>query len=227
MKKISVIARYNEDLSWVQYLDTDVIIYNKGETFEFDIPRLDVDNFGRESETFCRFILDWYDKLSEYDACVFLQGDPSGHSIDPIQIINTYNSDIVQPISTSLAFYDVKIKNVLNYTDNYALGKILEKDINFNFEMVDNHAAWLKESTETIYLKHILELFSLLRIVPPEKIAWAPGAQYIVPVKYILNKNIKWWEDLYLLHYIYAEDEKRSLPHIIERAWSVIWNHSI
>ena len=31
MKNLLIVARYNEDISWVDQLDCDVIIYNKGE----------------------------------------------------------------------------------------------------------------------------------------------------------------------------------------------------
>ena len=226
VKLLTVIARYNEDLSWVDQLDTDVIIYNKGVDFNFNIPRTDVENIGRESETYIRFILEWYDKLAEYDACVFLQGDPFGHYSNPVEFINNYNTNKIARLGTSIAFYEIANKKILNNINNFTLGKILGKDIKTNFKLSENHAAWLEKDSETQYLIWIIELCSIMRIDIPEKVGWTPGAQYIVPVKYILNKNIKWWEDLYLLHHIYENDDTRSLPHIVERVWPLIWEHS-
>jgi hypothetical protein len=226
VKIITAIARYNEDLKWVKELNTDIVIYNKGEDFNFDMPRTDVENVGRESETFCHFILEWYDALKDYDACAFLQGDPSGHFANPVETINNYNSNEIVRLGTSIAFYEINSTKILHNVNNFTLAKILGKDVKTNYKLSENHAAWLDIDTESEYLTWIIELCSLLRIDIPEKVGWTPGAQFIVPVKYILNKDIKWWEDLYLLHYVYKSDKTRSLPHIVERVWPIIWEHS-
>jgi hypothetical protein len=44
VKLITAVARYNEDLEWVESLNTDVVIYNKGDSFDFVMPRTDVPN---------------------------------------------------------------------------------------------------------------------------------------------------------------------------------------
>jgi hypothetical protein len=64
-----VVAKYKEDTSWTEGID-NVKIYNKG-------PNGDIPNVGRESETFLRYIIEFYDKLPEI--VLFLQGDPFGH----------------------------------------------------------------------------------------------------------------------------------------------------
>lgn len=225
MKLITVVARYNEDLKWVESLNTDVVIYNKGDSFDFEMPRTDVPNIGRESETYCRFILDWYDRLHEYDAVVFLQGDPEGHINEPLEIINSYKKFEICYLSSSISFFHITLDKILNNINIFELFRILKKECIFNTRLYEDHAEWLTEETERQYLERILELISLLKIDVPEKVGWAPGAQFIVPVEYILNKSIKWWEDLFVLHYIYDQDEERSLPHIIERLWPVIWMH--
>ena len=79
-KKLTIVARYNEDICWTEKLPGDVVIYNKGKDFPWDTPRVDVENFGRESESYVRGILEFYEKLPEYDSVVFLQGDPFHHS---------------------------------------------------------------------------------------------------------------------------------------------------
>lgn len=79
-KTLTIVARYNEDISWTESLPGDVVIYNKGNDFPWDYPRTDVENFGRESESYVRGILEFYEKLSDYDSVVFLQGDPFHHS---------------------------------------------------------------------------------------------------------------------------------------------------
>lgn len=51
-EKLVVIARYDEDLDWVKNLKECVLIYNKGNDFPYDFPRIDVPNKGREAETY-------------------------------------------------------------------------------------------------------------------------------------------------------------------------------
>lgn len=80
-----VVARYKENLEWINDIDIDinVIIYNKGTAIsESDFSRsvtiLHVSNIGRESETYLRHIIKNYDTLADYT--MFLQGDPFAHT---------------------------------------------------------------------------------------------------------------------------------------------------
>lgn len=65
-----VVAKYKEDISWIDTLNGDynIKIYDK----EHDYP-----NVGREAETYLRFILENYDNMPEYVA--FVQGNPFDH----------------------------------------------------------------------------------------------------------------------------------------------------
>ena len=69
MKKYDiVISRYNEDISWVNQLDTEkynILLYNKGED-NIDYPHINRPNIGREAETMVNYILENYDKLPEF-----------------------------------------------------------------------------------------------------------------------------------------------------------------
>lgn len=80
-----IIARYKEDVTWLNDVsdDIDVLIYNKGK--KDTLPKLlrkvtviDVPNLGRESETYCRHIIQNYHNLAEYT--IFSQGDPFCHA---------------------------------------------------------------------------------------------------------------------------------------------------
>lgn len=74
MDYIIVVAKYNEDVTWLDAFHKK-IIYDKSET---PIPgAIRVENIGRESETFYRYIIENYDSLPEY--IVFVQGDPFEH----------------------------------------------------------------------------------------------------------------------------------------------------
>ena len=66
-----VIARYSENLNWVQPYQDFATIYNKGEDIEGTIP---LKNIGREAHTYLHHIVNNYDNLSDYTC--FLQGNP-------------------------------------------------------------------------------------------------------------------------------------------------------
>jgi len=76
-----VIARYNEDLSWVvkEFPDNDatITIYNKGKD-DLNLPKkfniIKLPNIGRESHTYLYHIIKNYNNLA--DRTLFLQGDP-------------------------------------------------------------------------------------------------------------------------------------------------------
>jgi hypothetical protein len=69
-----VVARYNEDIEWIT--DNNKIIYNKGIPLNINNEVL-LENIGRESETYLRYIIDNYDKLPE--VVVFTQGNIKDH----------------------------------------------------------------------------------------------------------------------------------------------------
>ncbi len=62
-----VVARYNEDLSWISEGDKYVKVYDKG-------PGGNLPNIGRESHTYLTYIVENYDNLP--DVVFFTQGSP-------------------------------------------------------------------------------------------------------------------------------------------------------
>ncbi len=62
-----VVARYNEDISWLPQGDPYVKVYDKG-------PGGNLPNIGRESHTYITYIVDNYDNLP--DIVFFTQGSP-------------------------------------------------------------------------------------------------------------------------------------------------------
>lgn len=73
-----VVARYNEDLSWLEkFQDKNVYIYNKGNDEIQDSIKLP--NIGREAHTYLTHIINNYDKLD--DITIFSQGNPD-HASD-------------------------------------------------------------------------------------------------------------------------------------------------
>jgi len=90
-KCVAVICRYNEDLSWTKELKIPVIIYNKGEALDEEYHAIDIENVGRESEAYLRFIVDNYDKLPH--RIVFLQGDPNCHFRNVLEFLEKPNKN--------------------------------------------------------------------------------------------------------------------------------------
>lgn len=83
-----VIARYNENLEWLNDLtDTVNIVYNKGDG-EFGIK---LPNIGREAHTFLYHIVNNYDCLE--DSICFLQGNPFDHFKEVKEQLRSFNND--------------------------------------------------------------------------------------------------------------------------------------
>ena len=75
MDNCIIIARYNEDLSWLkEYQEFKITVYNKGDKLD-DSPYykiINLENIGRESHTWLYHIVKNYYKLNEVN--IFLQG---------------------------------------------------------------------------------------------------------------------------------------------------------
>jgi hypothetical protein len=241
-KRLNIICRYQEDLDWVEQLKGDVVIYNKGDNFSWDFPRADVMNFGRESEAYVRGILEFYERLPEYDTVVFLQGDPFVHSK---KLLEKLDDDLIYPFSflgdyaqyteagtgesiygTSLQIVDLYWKNIIENTP------VLYEKENFKFENMSKMEYNIKLSDGTIEnrISELMEVFYICEImkIPYKntKYNWDCGAQYCVKVENILNKSFYWWNSLHnLIHYTSVVVNSNIIAYILERAWPLIWNH--
>jgi len=82
MKSKIIISVYNEDLSWTDSINRDIfdiLIYNKGSSL-ISVPDAEVQalkNYGKDSESFLRYICDNYGNFPEFS--IFLQGNPFDH----------------------------------------------------------------------------------------------------------------------------------------------------
>lgn len=98
MKVFIIIAKYKEDISWVNDLKFPYIVYDKSK----DIP-----NVGRESETYLRYIIENYNNLP--DIIVFLQGNPFDHL--KISSTDFINNEIQNHIDSKSL---IPLNNLLN-----------------------------------------------------------------------------------------------------------------
>ena len=94
-----VIARYNENLAWINKLDSqrfNVIIYNKGDDLNAEeitckISVYKLENVGREAHTILHHIVHNFNTLAKHT--IFLQGYPFDHFPNMIKYLNNYDFD--------------------------------------------------------------------------------------------------------------------------------------
>lgn len=72
-----IVARYNEDISWLNNEINNCIIYNKGEKLHNIENEICLENVGRESDTYLHYIIKNYDNLP--DIIIFTQAKISDH----------------------------------------------------------------------------------------------------------------------------------------------------
>ena len=87
-----VIARYLENIQWVEKLKIPHFIYNKGPEILNSMSRYNIiarpENMGRESETYLYHIIENYDQLPDY--LVLLQGNPFDHCPSVLSILENH-----------------------------------------------------------------------------------------------------------------------------------------
>jgi hypothetical protein len=226
-KTLLIVARYQEDISWLQAVDCDVIIYNKGETFEYPWPRTDIPNKGREAETYLRAILEIYPNLHNYDRVAFMQGNPFDHYDRALQLFDEETTTWTRINGGSVNF-DFATKDFIGNYHYLIISKLLDgclvSKANLNWKGIEEPI-----SVDDEFMK-IMVWCTLLGIDFKGKSSfWGPGAQYIVPVRFILNKSLDWWQKCYELMDFslkYANLDPLAPGDTFERIWPLIWDHS-
>ena len=76
-----VVARYNENIDWLRPIQEQCIFYNKGKELLQEVDsQICLENVGRESHTYLRYIIDNYDGFP--DVVVFTQARISDHRMN-------------------------------------------------------------------------------------------------------------------------------------------------
>lgn len=210
MNKLVVIARYQENLNWVNGLEHSILIYNKGNDFPYNFPKIDVPNKGREPETYLRAIIENYHSLKDFSHIAFVQGNPFDH----------FNENINDKISS---FNDTdKVDFICNSYGYMEYGQILHIN-NFSLEMIKTFLSG-SYSNETGAMKCVF-LLNFLGIHNPSVYrSFSCGAQYIVPVNFILNKSLEWWKNAYRIYDMYINFNSGDPALLFEIIWTVIWS---
>ena len=200
-----VVARYNENIEWLNSEMSNCIIYNKGNKLNIYNEIL-LENLGRESETYLHYIITNYDNLP--DVVVFTQARISDHK----------GSDDVN--------YLLNIKNeALNHSKsmNFFMHNDIGESIHFDKEWnLRQDGYFLKDNYKNNYPITFLEWFKTnIDMNYPNPIYIYVGAIFAVKKENIINKPLDYYERLILEvnHHIDPTE-----GHFCERSWYYIFS---
>jgi len=192
-----VIAKYKENVEWVKKLDKKhkITIYDKSDSpIEGSIK---LKNVGREGETFLYHIVNNYDNLDE--VTVFLQGNPFEHLHTLVGWRTQLSNEEIDLVVNKMNF---EINDNSDFTTFY---QVLYNDTNYT-NGVDIREACLK------YYNEDHEFFTV-----------SPGAQYIVPKKYILSRPLDFWKKLHTA--MFNNEELNG--YCQEQLWYLAYKHKM
>lgn len=205
-----VVAKYKEDIAWVEKLGFPATIYDKsgdkpGVHGEHALP-----NNGRESHTYLHHILERYPDFEDYT--VFLQGDPFKHlaeGADAGYLRDLITQKVRKGVQFSgLAWYRLSCDR---------LGRP------HHMRDADKKGRW-KGWGKDIPVGEVFE--KLFPVPAPEKfMASAPAGLFLVSRERILTRPLSFYEGAMDLVLDDPEDENNT-GHALERLWQVIFNGS-
>jgi len=168
-----VVAKYKEDIQWLK-TQHKVIIYDKSDT---PVPgSIHLKNIGREGETFLYHIINNYDNLD--DVTIFMQCNPFDH----VPMLVGWRA--IKSDEEKRKFCE-KLNTEINSKSEFAsLYSVLYDHPNFTNGSDATSAAKL-------YFGESYDCFTC-----------SPGAQYIVPKKYILSRPLYVWKALHRAMYV-------------------------
>jgi hypothetical protein len=202
-----VIARYKEDLSWVEkeFPQDNVIVYNKGPDDLQYLPShykvVKLPNIGREIHTYLWHILHNYDSSTQ--RTLFLQGNPYDHH--PLKPLSKYKK----------LYHITRCKNIIAVCLPVSLDRESEKLHNTEWEKT----SW----ADTVIRKNGLKDFTInvvgIKNYQIDHLMMTYGAQFAVDKQKIHKRSKEYYEEL-LKHF----DIKSPIEgHYMERLWDVVF----
>ena len=190
-----VIAKYRENVEWTKKINHKITIYDKSDTpIENSIK---LKNVGREGETFLYHIVNNYHNLD--DVTVFLQGNPFEH----LQLLVGWRAELTDEEKNNVIDkMNHEINDECDFTTFY---QVLYNNSN-GTNSVDTNAACMTYFGESY-----------------DKFTVSPGAQYIVPKKYILSRPLEFWKKMHEAIY----DNERLNGYCLEQLWYLAFIHKI
>lgn len=218
-----VIARYNEDVSWVykEFKNKKVTIYNKGND---DINILSSDNItiiklpntGRESHTYLYHIVNNYDNLE--DMVVFLQGNPFDHGSSAEELINGLHGKTLNKIIFSCSI--IAVPNKLSYQS--FVNKPHYEDSFYNISLKDLKTTKWRDVNPSKEYSNTEEFRQKCGINIPKSDQFfiSYGANFAVLKKDIIAKPKKFYKKLLN---IVAHSKSPIEGHYFERLWDLVF----
>lgn len=101
MEKVVVIARAFQEINWIEQLDCNVVVYNKGLPINIDLgskclEEVMLENKWRGEGSYMEYIIRNYGNYP--DVLAFVQDDPFPHCKDIVEQINSYSADGLKPL---------------------------------------------------------------------------------------------------------------------------------
>jgi len=190
-----VIARHQEDLSWLNNIPPSlkVTVYNKGPALP--LPSVSLPNIGREAHTYLCHLLSRYDTPPAFT--VFVQGKPFDHAPDLHNILRALAAG-------ELPVEDFKWLGFLVDTDDRRGRRLF--------------VPWSKNpSREELPLDEFYE--KLFNAPSPEQFRFFAGAQFIVTAACLRRRPRAFYE-----HALRLTAEMPLAPHCLERLWDQIFD---
>jgi len=195
-----VVSAWNNDISWIKDYTNDYIIFDKSDTLAADARIIKVPNYGYNIYDILYFICTFYNSLSELTA--FLEGNPFDHCRRDI-----FDKLIYREEFTPIEYYkDTPVNpGEARYTDG-SFG-----EVNNSWYIYMNDMKYKRRcvyASFDIFMHYYFEDYKQLEIVK-----FAPGAQYIVEKKQILQYPHLFW--VCLMNGLDKEDPSEAF--VIER----------
>lgn len=201
MKYDFVVARYNEDIKWIEGIDTsdtNIFLYNKGND---DIPVLfpkpftykKLKNIGRDPHSYIYHIVENWENLPEY--VIFTQGNPFDHCSNLFDKIKSHTSEDFLYLHST---------------------RILREEISCGWEQ--------KVFDQRDDKEGIFQFFRLADVAKrllgdemPKFFMFAPGQQFIASKKSIFKRGLNYYQEI-----LNDFDKNYLLPWTLERLWPYI-----
>jgi hypothetical protein len=199
-----IVARYNENIDWLNSEISNCIIYNKGDKLDIN-NEIFLENVGRESETYLHYIITNYSNLP--DVVVFTQARISDHkgSDDVNYLLNIKNEALQHNKSKNFNIHLEGTNRHSNKTWNLRQDGYFLKD-NYKNNNPITFVEWFKNNIDINY-------------PDPIYIYW--NAIFAVKKENIINKPIEYYKKLILE---VKHHSNSTEAHFLERSWYYIFN---
>lgn len=185
-QKELVVARYKEDISWLERVDFAVTVYNTGPRMDCTIRHvhvIDMPNVKRESGAYLQHIVTRYDSLA--DVTFFCQGHPFDHSHDFVErLAHAYDEPTCLSYQYLPDIPDQWIKDLDLVTEKF--GHV----IRMGDALVQAHAQ-IPDWFDPAGWDYVFDC------PMPRPLYFGYSAQYAVPKRFLRLRPVTFWRWLY------------------------------